>query len=98
MNIHIALFKWKSNATPEQISQALKNVQELKNKVDGIQDVFVGENYHKESKGFTHGVVVVAENQKSLDSYRKHPNHTIVADLIEKIEENGLGFDFKNLK
>lgn len=98
MIIHTALYKWKTETTQEQISQALKGVQELKNKVDGIQDIFAGENYHKEAKGFTYGIVVVAQNQESLDAYRNHPDHAIVAGLIEKMEEDGLGFDFKNLE
>lgn len=98
MVIHIALFKWKSGTTIKQVLKTLKKVQELKNKVDGITDIFFGENYHKESKGFTHGVVVIAENQKALDAYRKHPDHAVVAQEIEKIEEDGLGCDFKNLE
>ena len=79
MIIHIALYKWKSGTTKEQILKSLRKVKELKSKVDGIVDIFVGENYHKESKGLTHGVVVVSENQIALDDYRCHPNHSIVA-------------------
>lgn len=98
MIVHVALYMWKSGTTQERILKTLKKVQELKNEIDGITDIFVGKNYHKESKGFTHGVVVIANNQTALDSYRKHPNHSIVAHEIEKIEEDGLGFDFKNLE
>lgn len=98
MVIHIALFKWKSGTTSKQILKALKKVQILKNKIDGIRDIFVGENYNNESKGFSHGVVVISDNQESLNTYRKHPDHEEVANLIEKIEDDGIGFDFKNLK
>ncbi len=98
MIVHVALFKWKSGVTSEQVADTLKKVQKLKSKVDGLKDIFVGENFHKESKGFTHGVVVVAENQEALDTYRKHPDHTVVANLIEQMEEDGIGFDFKNLE
>lgn len=98
MIIHIALYKWKSGATKEQVLNSLRKVQELKNKVDGIVDIFVGQNYHKESKGLTHGVVVVARNQEALDAYRSHPDHSIVAKEIESIEDDGLGFDFKNME
>lgn len=96
MTIHIALYKWKSGATKEQVMSCLKKVQELKSKVDGIVDIFVGENYHKESKGLTYGVVVIARSQQALDAYRSHTDHSIVAAEIESIEEDGLGFDFKN--
>lgn len=98
MIIHIALYKWKNGTTKDQIMTSLRKVQELKNKVYGITDIFVGENFHKESKSLTHGVVVIAENQEALDEYRGHPDHLIVAREIESIEEDGLGFDFKNLE
>ncbi len=96
MIVHIALFRWKPGATAEQTTEALEKVKALKNECEGINDIFCGENYHKESKGFTHGVVVIARNQEALDSYRKHPDHRIIAATIEAIEEDGLGFDFRD--
>lgn len=95
MIVHIALFKWKPTATSEQIDSALQQVKNLKN-CEGIVDILVGKNYHHESKGLTHGVVVLASSQQALDGYRKHPDHATVAHLIESIEEDGLGFDFED--
>ncbi len=61
-------------------------------------DIFCGENYHKESKGLTHGIVIIAKDQKSLDGYRQHPDHKKIAQNIESIEEDELGFDFKDFQ
>ena len=96
MIVHIALFRWKEGTPQEKIDNALKQLKELETKCDGIINIFCGKNYHKESKGFTHGVVVIAEDQKALDSYRAHPDHEIIAKIIEEIEEDGIGFDFKD--
>ena len=96
MIIHIALFKWKTNIQNDEIEEILKKVKQLKNKCKGIQDIFCGKNYHKESNGFTHGIVIIAENQESLDEYRQHPDHKKIAEFIEQIEEKSLGFDFKD--
>ena len=98
MIIHIALFRWKQGTTQETIEKALQQVKQLKNKCNGIIDIFCGENYHKESKGLTHGIVIIAKDQNSLDGYRQHPDHKIIAKFIEAIEEDGLGFDFKDLQ
>ena len=98
MIIHIALFRWKQGTTQETIEKALKQVKSLKHKCEGIIDIFCGENYHKESKGLTHGIVILAKDQESLDRYRQHPDHKIIAKNIELIEEDGLGFDFKDLQ
>ena len=75
----------------------MKQVKQLKDECEGIIDIFCGENYHKESKGLTHGIVILAKDQKSLDKYRRHPSHKMVAKDIEIIEEDGIGFDFKDL-
>ena len=40
-------------------------------------------------------LVIIAKDQKSLDEYRQHPDHKIIAKDIEAIEEDGLGFDFR---
>lgn len=97
MIVHIALFKWKEGINEKQIDDALKDIRNLNNKCKGIIDILAGKNYHNESKGFTHGIIVLAENQAGLDNYRKHPEHEKVAKNIEKMEADGLGFDFKDL-
>lgn len=98
MIVHIALFRWKEGTSQERIDNALKQVKQLKNKCVGINDILCGKNYHPESKGFTHGVIVLAESQQALDEYRKHPDHKIVAQDIAEMEEDGIGFDFKDLQ
>jgi len=97
MLIHIALFGWKDGVTEEEVGSVLELIKSLKNKCDGVVDIFCGKNYHKEAKGFTHGVVVLAESQEALDGYRQHPDHAIVAEKVEVIEEDGIGFDFKDI-
>ena len=96
MIVHIALFRWKEGTSEEKVNGVLTQIKLMKDKCDGIADIFCGKNYHKESKGFTHGVVVLAKDQASLDGYRKHPDHKIIAEHVEKIEEDGIGFDFKD--
>src|SRR3989344_4030987 len=98
MIIHIALFRWKEGTTQKTIENSLRKVKKLKQKCNGILDIFAGKNYHKESKGFTHGIVIIAKDQKSLNEYRQHSYHKIIAKNIEAIEDDGLGFDFKDLQ
>ncbi len=98
MIIHIALFRWKENTTTQEINDALLSVKALENKCPGVKSIHCGKNFHKEAKGFTHGIVVLAENQNALDGYRQHPDHKFIAQKIEAIEEDGIGFDFQDLK
>ena len=73
----------------------MQNIRKLKNKIHGLIDIMCGENFSKYAEGFTHAVVVLAENRAALETYRNHPAHRIVAEEIEKMEEHGIGIDFK---
>lgn len=95
MNIHIALYKWRETVTPEQITQALKEVEDLASKVPGILDILTGQNTSKYSEGYTHAILVRGENQAAIDAYRNHPDHAKVAAIIEAMEDQGIGVDFQ---
>lgn len=96
MIIHIALFKWKNDVSEEEIEKALSDVKELKNKIPGLKDIHCGANFSQWSEGFTHAVVLLATDQSSLDAYRIHPDHQVVAHQIENMEEKSLGVDFED--
>lgn len=94
MHIHIALYKWKTTATNEVIRNALNEVKSLADKVPGLIEISWGENTSKYGEGYTHVILVRAENQAAIDAYRGHPDHTKVAKEIEAIEDHGIGVDF----
>lgn len=94
MNIHIALYKWKPTATPEQIDEALKDVEVLALKIPGILDITTGENTSKYSEGYTHVILVRGKDQAVIDAYRNHPDHAKAATIIESMEDQGIGVDF----
>lgn len=97
MIIHIAIFKWKSDVIESEIEKTFKEIKQLEKKIPGVQSIYCGVNYSKWAQGFTHGVVVIAENQEALDSYRTHPDHEIIANKVDSMEENGIGIDFVSL-
>ena len=96
MIIHIALFKWKPKTTNKQIGKMFKDVKVLQYKVPGIVHIYCGKNYHKKSKGLTHGIVILAKNKKALENYRMHVNHILVAKIIDEHLVDGVGFDFSS--
>ena len=98
MITHIAIYKFKEDCTEEQINDALLEVKALKDKVSGLSDILVGKNYNKWNEGYTHAIVVLAENQEVLDTYRAHPDHAKVAKILDEIEDRGIGIDFEDMK
>lgn len=94
MNVHIALYKWKNGVSNKQIKQAHHDVETLSGKIPGILDIVTGENTSKYGEGYTHVILVRGQDQSSIDTYRKHPDHEKVAKIIESMEDRGIGVDF----
>jgi hypothetical protein len=94
MNVHIALYKWKSEVSEDQIKQVLEEVESLANKVPGILDIVTGLNTSKYGEGYSHVILVRGKDQLAIDSYRNHPDHQKVAQGIDKMEDRGIGVDF----
>lgn len=98
MITHIAIYKFKDSVTEEEIDSVLLEVKSLKDKVDGLDNILVGKNYNKWNEGYTHAIVVLAESQDALDAYRAHPDHAKVAEILDKMEDKGIGIDFEEMK
>jgi Stress responsive A/B Barrel Domain len=93
-SIHIAIFKWKEGTSEEEVEEMLAVIRDLRTKVPGVRDIRCGKNYHRAAQGFTHGVVVFADDRAALQAYRNHPDHLRVAPTFEILELDGIGFDF----
>ena len=94
MNIHIALYKWKDNVTPEQVKEVFHKLGDLGPKVPGLISITCTRNDSKYSEGYTHIIFVRGENQAAIDAYRAHPLHKEIADQIDSMEDKGIGIDF----
>lgn len=97
MQVHIALYKWKSGATKDKIDDALSQISALQNKIDGIVEISCAKNESKFSEGYSHVILVRGQDAKALEEYRSHPDHKRAAILIESIEEKGIGVDFSTI-
>jgi len=96
MVVHIAIYKWKQNATEKEIEKALDDVRKLKHVLNGIHDIRCGKNFSKWNEGYTHAIIVLAKDREALEGYRNHPDHKEVATIIEKMELSGIGIDFED--
>lgn len=93
---HIVLFKWKAEATPEQIETAIEGLRGLKTQVPNIIDLTVGANFTDRGQGFTHGLVVRFPDKAALEVYGPHPAHQhVVQTYINPIRENALALDYE---
>lgn len=94
MRIHIALYKWKDSVTQGQIEKVLNDLVALKPQIPGLLGITCAENQSRYNEGYTHVVFVRGKDQASLDTYRDHPEHAKIAEIIENMEDHGVGVDF----
>ncbi|MCW3095213.1 MAG: Stress responsive alpha-beta barrel domain protein [Chthonomonadaceae bacterium] len=93
---HIVLFKWKPEATAEQIEAAVTGLRGLKELVPNVLDLSVGENFTDRGQGFTHGLVVRFPDRAALEVYGPHPAHQhVVQTFINPIRENVIALDYE---
>ena len=93
---HIVLFKWKTEATAEQIAAAVEGLRGLKELVPNVLDLSVGANFTDRGQGFTHGLVVRFPDKAALEVYGPHPAHQhVVQTFINPIRETVLALDYE---
>jgi hypothetical protein len=93
---HIVMFKFKDNATPEQIAAVEKAFGELPSKIDTITDYEWGKSESVEGKndGFTHCFFVTFKDKAGLETYIPHPAHVAFKDILIPILDKALVFDY----
>jgi hypothetical protein len=87
---HVVLFKFKADATKEQIQEIIAAFQMLPKKIDGITGFEYGTDASTEglADGFTHCFLVTFKDSKSRDAYLPHAAHKeFVALALPKIEK-----------
>ncbi len=81
---HVVLFKFKDDATPQQIAEVVEAFRALKSKIDAIETFEYGTNVSVENKsqGFTHCFFVTFRDEKGRDAYLPHPAHKAFGALV----------------
>lgn len=84
---HIVVFKYKPDATEQQIQKVNRAFAALQDKIPGITAFERGVNNSPEGKnqGFTHVYQVTFENAKARDNYLPHPAHEKFGQLLGEL-------------
>jgi hypothetical protein len=84
---HIVVFKYKPEATPEQIKQVTDAFRDLQKTIPGITAFEDGVNNSPEKKnlGFTHVYMLTFEDAAARDAYLPHPEHAKFGQLLGRL-------------
>ena len=87
---HVVCFKFKEDATKEQIQEIVAGFAALPKKIDGVTAFEWGTNNSPEglAQGCTHCFVVTFKDAKARDAYLPHPAHKeFVALLMPRLDK-----------
>ena len=94
--MHIVMFKWKEGTTEEQISEIKHELMLLKDKIDGIIETNVGDDFSTRSKGYHTALCTRFVNVEALRIYTPSEAHQrVVQQFIKPVSEDILAFDFE---
>ena len=93
---HVVHFKFKADATKEQIAKIEKEFAALKTKISAVESLEWGTDVSPEGlgKGFTHCWIVSFKNAADRDIYLKHADHTAFVSILKPILDEALVVDF----
>ena len=93
---HIVLFRWKADATPEQVAGAVEALRGLKDAIPGVVALACGADFSGRAQGYTHALVIRFTDRAALAAYGPHPAHRAAVETqIRPILEAVLDFDFE---
>ncbi|ANQ47548.1 Dabb family protein [Flammeovirga sp. MY04] len=93
---HTVLFKFKEEATQEQIQAMVDALQALGGKIDEIKEIHVKENFSERAKGFTIMLYSLFESKEALEAYQVHPAHVaVVTDHVKPILGDIMAIDIE---
>jgi hypothetical protein len=93
---HVVHFKFKANATPEQIKKITDEFAALKTKISVVESLEWGKDVSPEhlGKGFDYCWIVTFKSAKDRDTYLVHPAHEAFKTLLKPVLDDVLVVDF----
>ena len=93
---HVVLFKFKAEATIDQVQEIEKAFAELPKKIDTITGYEWGKSESVEGKndGFTHCFFVTFKDKAALEAYLPHEAHKAFGAKLKPLLEKALVFDY----
>ncbi len=93
---HAVFFKFKDDATDEQIKKVEAAFAALPQKIAAIKDFEWGVNNspEKHDAGFTHCFMVTFESEEGLQEYLPHPDHKAFVEVLKPVLDKVRVLDF----
>lgn len=93
---HVVLFKFKDDATAEQVKKVEDAFRQLPSQIKEIKAFEWGTNNSPENlnQGFTHCFFVSFSSEKDREVYLPHPKHKAFVAVLEPVLDKVLVIDY----
>ncbi len=93
---HVVHFKFKADATAEQVKQIVDEFAALGGKIPVVESLEYGTNVSTEGhdEGYTHCWIATFKNAADRDAYLVHPAHKAFVALLGPILDSAIVVDF----
>ena len=93
---HVVCFKFKPEATADQIKKVEAGFVALKGKIPQVASLEWGTDNSPEklADGFTHCFIVTFKTEADRDAYLPHPEHKKFVELLKPVLEKPFVIDF----
>jgi len=84
---HVVQFKFKAEATPEQVQKVIEEFAALKQKISVVDGFEWGTNVSPEglNKDFKHCWILTFRSEADRDTYLHHPDHEKFVALVKPL-------------
>lgn len=92
---HIVMLEFNDDVSEEDRMAALKTVEGLKGKIDGVEEIETGKDFSGRAGNFTHAVIITMRDKATVEAYGPHPAHKEVQAVLGPIVATLWVIDFE---
>ena len=92
---HVVMIEFNDGVAEDARMAALQQVEGLKDKIDGIENICSGKDFSGRAGNFTHSAIVTMHDKDVLAEYGPHPAHKEVLAVLGPIVKTLWVIDFE---
>lgn len=85
MVVHIVMFRFKEEGRDENIRRVKSMLEALVEKIEPLRSMEVGVDFLHSERSMDLVLTSVFDDKEGLESYRVHPEHLKVVELIKEV-------------
>ena len=79
---HIVMIEPNDNVSDAEMKQVIEGIKELKDKIPGVLDIKIGDNFTDRAPHISHAAVITLADKEALAAYGPHPAHQELLKIL----------------